>query len=33
MVPDIIGPDDEMRELTEVICDDLIAVIDYLEKC
>ena len=32
MVPDIIGPDDEMRELSEVICDDLSAVVQYFEK-
>lgn len=32
MVPDIIGPDDEMRELSEVICDDLSAVVGYFEK-
>ncbi|MBO4458872.1 MAG: HAD family phosphatase [Butyrivibrio sp.] len=32
MVPDIIGPDNEMRELSEVICEDLPAVVGYFEK-
>ena len=32
MVPDIIGPDDEMRELSEVICADLPSVVGYFEK-
>jgi len=32
MVPDIIGPDDEMRELSEVICEDLISTVRYLDS-
>lgn len=31
MVPDMLMPDDEMRELAEKILDDLIQVIDYLK--
>lgn len=32
MVPDMIPADDEMMELSEVICDDLIKVVDYFKS-
>ncbi len=32
MVPDMIPADDEMKELSEVVCDDLIKVIEYLKE-
>ncbi len=32
MVPDIIPADNEMRELSVVVCDDLLKVIEYFEK-
>ncbi len=30
MVPDMIPADDEMKKLSEVVCEDLLGVIDYL---
>ena len=32
MVPDILGPDDEMRDKAEVVLDSLLEVRDYLKK-
>ena len=32
MVPDMIAPDDEMRELSFLIRTDLFEVLDYLRK-
>ncbi|WP_408069237.1 HAD family hydrolase [Butyrivibrio sp. JL13D10] len=32
MVPDMIPADDEMRELSEVVCEDLLKVIEYLRN-
>ncbi len=33
MVPDMIPADREMEELSEVVCEDLLKVIDYFKKC
>ena len=32
MVPDMIPADDEMRKLSEVVCEDLIEVIEYFKS-
>ncbi|MBR1861511.1 MAG: HAD family phosphatase [Lachnospiraceae bacterium] len=32
MVPDMIPADEEMKDISEVICDDLIEVIEYFER-
>ena len=32
MVPDMIPADDEMKELSEIVCEDLLKVIEYLKK-
>ena len=32
MVPDMIPADDEMKELSEIVCEDLFKVTEYLKK-